>query len=73
MSDGLGAVVHSGEVLNDGNGWVGEAVDTAFRILDAQLANYAFAKSGIRRNLLAGLETVRFCVGSCRRPVFWRT
>ncbi|MFC3455217.1 VMAP-C domain-containing protein [Amycolatopsis speibonae] len=38
--------LNSGEVLNDGNGWVGVAVDTAFRILDAQLAKDAFAESG---------------------------
>ncbi|GAB3738249.1 hypothetical protein GCM10027598_66430 [Amycolatopsis oliviviridis] len=38
--------LNSGEVLNDGNGWVGEAVDIAFRILDAQTAKDAFAESG---------------------------
>ncbi|RSN56102.1 hypothetical protein DMH01_30290 [Amycolatopsis sp. WAC 04182] len=38
--------LNSGEVVDDGNGWVGEAVDIAFRILDAQQAKDAFAESG---------------------------
>ncbi|ANN20104.1 hypothetical protein SD37_33890 [Amycolatopsis orientalis] len=49
--------LNSGEVLNDGNGWVGEAVDTAFRILDAQLAKDAFAESG---RMVAFISSDRF-------------
>ncbi|WP_414945340.1 hypothetical protein [Amycolatopsis sp. cmx-11-32] len=49
--------LNSGEVLNDGNGWVGEAVDTAFRILDAQLAKDAFARSG---GMIAFISSKRF-------------
>ncbi|OXM42518.1 hypothetical protein [Amycolatopsis alba] len=49
--------LNSGEVLNDGNGWVGEAVDTAFRILDAQLAKDAFAESG---RMIAFISSQRF-------------
>ncbi|MFC3511031.1 hypothetical protein ACFORO_12715 [Amycolatopsis halotolerans] len=49
--------LNSGEVLNDGNGWVGEAVDTAFRILDAQRAKDAFAESG---RMVAFISSERF-------------
>ncbi|MEV7554356.1 hypothetical protein AB0N89_32475 [Amycolatopsis sp. NPDC089917] len=49
--------VNSGEVLNDGNGWVGEAVDTAFRILDAQPVKDAFAESG---RMIAFISSERF-------------
>ncbi|MEU3626896.1 hypothetical protein BS329_14335 [Amycolatopsis coloradensis] len=49
--------LNSGEVLNDGNGWVGEAVDTAFRILDAQPAKDAFAKAG---GMIAFIASERF-------------
>ncbi|AUI63949.1 hypothetical protein [Amycolatopsis sp. BJA-103] len=49
--------LNSGEVLNDGNGWVGDAVDTAFRILDAQLAKEAFAESD---RMIAFISSQRF-------------
>ncbi|MEV6910369.1 hypothetical protein [Amycolatopsis sp. NPDC051071] len=49
--------LNSGEVLNDGNGWVGEAVDTAFRILDAPWAKEAFAESG---RMIAFISSERF-------------
>ncbi|MFD5093589.1 hypothetical protein ACFWMR_23505 [Amycolatopsis thailandensis] len=48
---------NSGEVLNDGNGWVGDAVDTAFRILDAQTVKDAFAESG---RMIAFISSERF-------------
>lgn len=38
--------LNSGEVMHDGRGWVGEAVDTAFRILDEKKVKDAFAESG---------------------------
>ncbi|MFD5245899.1 hypothetical protein ACFWIW_15200 [Amycolatopsis sp. NPDC058340] len=37
--------LNSGEVIGDDNGWVGDAVDIAFRILDAQPVKEAFAES----------------------------
>ncbi len=49
--------LNSGEVLNDGNGWVGEAVDTAFRILDAPWAKEAFAESD---RMIAFISSQRF-------------
>ncbi|EME53023.1 hypothetical protein [Amycolatopsis decaplanina] len=49
--------LNSGEVLNDGNGWVGDAVDIAFRILDAQLAKDAFAESD---RMIAFISSQRF-------------
>ncbi|MFD9961650.1 hypothetical protein [Amycolatopsis sp. NPDC058986] len=49
--------LNSGDVLNDGNGWVGEAVDTVFRILDAQRAKEAFAESG---RMVAVISSERF-------------
>ncbi len=49
--------LNSGEVLNDGNGWVGDAVDTAFRILDAQPAKEAFAESD---RMIAFISSQRF-------------
>ncbi|WP_410603571.1 hypothetical protein [Amycolatopsis sp. lyj-90] len=51
--------LNSGEVLNDGNGWVGDAVDTAFRILDAQPAKEAFAESD---RMIAFISSQRFFV-----------
>ncbi|GGV15436.1 hypothetical protein GCM10010182_40410 [Actinomadura cremea] len=41
----LRVAVHTGEVRHDGNGVVGEAVNHAFRILDAQPFKDAFSKS----------------------------
>ncbi|MGA6164420.1 hypothetical protein [Amycolatopsis magusensis] len=41
----LRVAVNAGDVLNDGKGWVGEAVDSAFRILDAPRAKQIFAVS----------------------------
>ncbi|EMD26394.1 VMAP-C domain-containing protein [Amycolatopsis azurea] len=49
--------VNSGEVLYDGKGWVGEAVDTAFRILDARTVKDAFAESG---RMIAFISSERF-------------
>lgn len=49
--------LNSGDVLNDGNGWVGEAVDTAFRILDAQTAKDALAESD---RIVAFIASARF-------------
>ena len=49
--------LNSGDVLNDGNGWVGEAVDTAFRILDAQSAKDALAESD---RIVAFISSERF-------------
>ncbi|RSM68517.1 hypothetical protein DL991_41400 [Amycolatopsis sp. WAC 01375] len=49
--------LNAGEVLYDGNGWVGDAVDTAFRILDAPLAKEAFAKSD---RMIAFISSERF-------------
>ncbi|MCT2584307.1 VMAP-C domain-containing protein [Actinophytocola gossypii] len=37
--------ITSGDVLHDGNGWVGAAVDLAFRILDAPAAKAMLAES----------------------------
>ncbi len=37
--------LHSGEIRNDGAGWVGHAVNLAFRILDASEAKDALARS----------------------------
>jgi hypothetical protein len=37
--------LNSGDVLNDGNGWVGSAVDLAFRILEASEAKSTLAES----------------------------
>ncbi|AUI59006.1 hypothetical protein [Amycolatopsis sp. BJA-103] len=45
--------LNSGDVLNEGNAWVGEAIDTAFRILDAQAAREAFADSGLLLAVIA--------------------
>lgn len=49
--------LNSGDVLFDGNGWVGEAIDTAFRILDARLAKEALAESD---RIVAFIATQRF-------------
>ncbi|QWF80425.1 VMAP-C domain-containing protein [Amycolatopsis sp. CA-230715] len=49
--------LNSGDVLNDGKGWVGEAVDTAFRILDAPRAKEVFAESG---RMVAVISSERF-------------
>lgn len=49
--------LNSGDVLYDGKGWVGEAVDTAFRILDAPPAKEAFAESG---QMIAFISSQRF-------------
>lgn len=49
--------LNSGEVLFDGKGWVGEAIDTAFRILEARLAKEALAESD---HIVAFISTDRF-------------
>lgn len=49
--------LNSGEVLFDGRGWVGEPVDTAFRILDADVAKEMFARSD---RMLALISSQRF-------------
>ncbi|GAA1966629.1 hypothetical protein [Amycolatopsis minnesotensis] len=49
--------LNSGDVLHDGKGWVGEAVDTAFRILDAPRAKEVFAESG---RMVAVISSQRF-------------
>ncbi|MEV6909141.1 P-loop NTPase fold protein [Amycolatopsis sp. NPDC051071] len=49
--------LNSGEVLNDGNGWVGEAIDTAFRILDARQAKEAIVGSN---RMIAFISSARF-------------
>ncbi|MEV4053968.1 hypothetical protein AB0J55_22485 [Amycolatopsis sp. NPDC049688] len=49
--------LNSGDVVYDGHGWVGEAVDTAFRILDAEVAKAAFARSD---RLIALISSERF-------------
>lgn len=49
--------LNSGDVLNEGNAWVGEAIDTAFRILDAQAVKEAFAESS---RLLAVISSQLF-------------
>ncbi|HJP73591.1 MAG TPA: hypothetical protein VJ914_04950, partial [Pseudonocardiaceae bacterium] len=49
--------LNSGDVLFDGKGWVGEAIDTAFRILDARLAKEALAESD---RIVAFISTQRF-------------
>ncbi|MEV7555992.1 P-loop NTPase fold protein [Amycolatopsis sp. NPDC089917] len=49
--------LNSGEVLNDGNGWISETVNTAFRILDAQAVKEAFAESG---RMVAIISSERF-------------
>lgn len=49
--------LNSGDVLNDGKGWVGEAVDTAFRILDAPRAKQVFAESD---RMVAVISSQRF-------------
>lgn len=49
--------VNSGDVLYDGNGWVGEAIDSAFRILDARSAKEAFAESD---RMIAFISSQRF-------------
>lgn len=41
----LRVALNSGDVLHDGNGWVGTPVDTTFRILDAPVAKTALAES----------------------------
>jgi transcriptional regulator with XRE-family HTH domain len=41
----LRAVVHAGEVHFDGHGWFGEALDVAFRLLDAPEVKARFRKS----------------------------
>ncbi len=45
--------LNSGDLRNEGNTWVGEAIDTAFRILDAQAANEAFADSSLLLAVIA--------------------
>jgi hypothetical protein len=49
--------LNSGDVLFDGKGWVGEAIDTAFRILDARLAKAALAESD---RIVAFISAQRF-------------
>lgn len=49
--------MNSGDVVYDGNGWVGEPVDTACRILDAQPIKDAFAKSD---RIVAFISSERF-------------
>lgn len=49
--------VNSGDVLYDGKGWVGEAIDSAFRILDAQTAREALAESD---RMIAFISSQRF-------------
>lgn len=49
--------LNSGDVVFDGLGWVGEPIDTAFRILDAAAAKEAFARSD---RILALISSQRF-------------
>ncbi|UMP01448.1 hypothetical protein [Amycolatopsis sp. EV170708-02-1] len=49
--------LNSGEVIGDDNGWVGDAVDIAFRILDAQPVKEAFAESD---RMIAFISSERF-------------
>ncbi|WP_410670994.1 hypothetical protein [Amycolatopsis sp. cmx-4-68] len=49
--------LNSGDVVDDGRGWVGEPVDTAFRILEADAAKEAFARSD---RILALISSQRF-------------
>ncbi|MFI7120230.1 P-loop NTPase fold protein [Amycolatopsis sp. NPDC049868] len=53
----LRMALNLGEVLNDGEGWFGEAIDTAFRILDAQSVKDTFLVS---RNLIAVIASARY-------------
>ncbi|MFE5564648.1 hypothetical protein ACFQ68_06620 [Amycolatopsis japonica] len=49
--------LNAGEVIGDDNGWVGDAVDIAFRILDAQPVKEAFAESD---RMIAFISSERF-------------
>ncbi|MFI7119291.1 hypothetical protein [Amycolatopsis sp. NPDC049868] len=49
--------LNSGEVIGDDNGWVGDAVDIAFRILDAQPVKEVFAESD---RMIAFISSERF-------------
>ncbi len=49
--------LNSGDVLFDGSGWVGDAIDTAFRILDAPMAKEALAESD---QIVAFVSSQRF-------------
>lgn len=52
----LRAVIHAGEVHNDGNGFFGEDVDVAFRLLDARRFKTYFRKAKIPLGLVVSDE-----------------